>query len=58
MLLQLDPSLLVNFFKYKIGIKFQLSLFYDSKKKDVMEVEYQFISIDPSKFKLHDSMKV
>ena len=57
MLLQLDPRLLVNV-KYKVGIKFQLSLFYDSKKKDIMEVEYQFISIDPSKFKLHDSMKV
>jgi len=43
---------------HRIGIKFKLTLFYDNKKKEVLEVEYQYISIDPPRYKLHESMKV
>lgn len=39
-------------------MKFKLTLYYDIRKKNVLEVEYQFISIDPANFKLHESMEV
>ena len=41
-----------------IEMKFRLTLYYSKDGANVMEVAYQFLGLDPAKYKLHASVKV